>query len=406
MNVAFALPYVFETSLRFLKAALSVPGLKVGVVSGESLERLGPELAGKIAGHWKVDNPLDPQQLADGVRGLGKQMGPMERLIGVLEQAQVPLAQARAALNLPGMSVDSAINFRDKAQMKDVLREAGVPCARHCLAETAGAAQAFLAQVDLPVVIKPQAGAGAKNTFRLESQTQVREALASFPPSPARPMLLEEFVLGKEFSFDSVCIDGVLLWASISRYTPTPLEVLENDWIQWCVVLPRDVAGDEFAPIRAAAARALSALGMKTGMSHMEWFRRKDGGVIVSEVAARPPGAQITSLISYAYDANMYRAWAELMTLGSFTPPERKYAVGAVYLRGQGRGDRVADVSGLERAQAEVGELVVEAKLPKPGHPYTSGYEGQGYVIVRHPDTAVVEDALKTIVKRVRVQLA
>ena len=39
------------------------------------------------------------------------------------------------------------------------------------------------------------------------------------------------------------------------------------------------------------AAAALRALGLETGLTHMEWFRRADGSPIVSEVGARPPGA-------------------------------------------------------------------------------------------------------------------
>jgi hypothetical protein len=404
-NVAFVLPFAFETSLRFLRAALSLSGVRVGVVSGEPLSKLGPELARKVAGHWQVTDPFDPAQLADGIRGLGKQLGGVDRAIGVLEQLQVPLARAREALGLPGLSVEAALNFRDKARMKDVLRAADVPCARHTLAENAAEVRAFLEQVDLPVVVKPQAGAGAKNTFRLDRAGQVAEALAAFPPSKARPTLLEEFVTGREHSFDGVSLGGKLLWASISHYHPTPLEVLRNRWVQWCVLLPRDVSGQEYAGIKAAGKRALSALGMQTGMCHMEWFRREDGSVVVSEVAARPPGAQITSLISYAYDYDMYRAWARLMCGDAFDPPKRKYAVGAAYLRGQGSGKRVVGIRGLARAQAEVGPLVVEAKLPRPGQRYTDGYEGQGYAIVRHPDTRVVQDALKTIVRRVKVEL-
>jgi D-alanine-D-alanine ligase-like ATP-grasp enzyme len=404
-NVAFVLPFALDASVRFLRAALALPGARVGVVSGEPLERLGPEVSKRLAGHWQVKNPLDPGELVKGVRGLAGQLGSVDRLVGVLEQLQVPLARARATLGLPGMTVETALNFRDKARMKDVLRGAGAPCARHCLARSAGEVKAFLAEVGLPVVLKPQAGAGAKNTFRLDRSPQVAEALAAFPPSASQPMLLEEFVLGREHSFDSVCLGGELLWASISLYEPTPLEVIEKAWIQWCVLLPRDVSGSAYDPIRAAGKRALAALGMQTGLSHLEWFRRKNGGVVVSEVAARPPGAQITSLLSYAYDTDMYSAWARLMIDGAFEPPERRYAVGAVYLRGQGRGDRVVAVRGLERAQAEVGELVVEAKLPEPGTPYTSGYEGQGYAIVRHSSTEIVENALQTIRRLVRVEL-
>ena len=93
------------------------------------------------------------------------------------------------------------------------------------------------------------------------------------------------------------------------------------------------------------------------------------------------------------------------MLLDAFDPPARPYAAGAAFLRGQGKGDRVIAVHGLERAQAEVGDLVVEAKLPRPGQPRASGYEGDGYVIVRHPRTEVVQEALERIVTRVRVEL-
>jgi hypothetical protein len=48
----------------------------------------------------------------------------------------------------------------------------------------------------------------------------------------------------------------------------------------------------------------------------------------------------------------------------------------------------------------------VEARLPEPGQPAGTDYLGEGYAIVRDPDTAVVEDALQRIVSGVRVELA
>jgi len=38
--------------------------------------------------------------------------------------------------------------------------------------------------------------------------------------------------------------------------------------------------------------------------------------------------------------------------------------------------------------------------------PPSDSYEGDGFVIVRHPDTAVVENALIEIVSTIRVELA
>ncbi len=403
-TVIFVVPFFMEATLRFVAGAARLPAIRLGVVSQDPLERLSGELRARIAAHWRVDNALDAQQIADAVDGLARQIGRPDRLIGSLEQLQVPLAKVREHLALPGLSVQAAENFRDKSTMKRVFESAGLPCARHRLVTEQAEAIDFVRSVGFPVVVKPPAGAGAMNTFRLENEAQLQEYLARHPPERGRPTLFEEFLQGEEHSFDSVCIAGGIVWYSISRYLPAPLAVLENPWIQWCVLLPREVDGREYADIRAAAEPALQALGLHTGMTHMEWFRRPQGDIAISEVAARPPGAQFTSLISYACNCDFYRAWPQLMVYDEFTPPRRDHAAGAAYLRGMGHG-RVRAVHGLTQAQRELGALVVEARLPQMGHAQLSGYEGAGYLIVRHPETRVVEQALRRAVELIRVEL-
>lgn len=404
-NAVFVAPFFLETTLRFVDAAASLPGVHLGLVSQDPESKLPAGLRAKLAAHVQVRDGLDPQQIAAATRALGPRLGSVDRLLGTLEELQVPLAEVRAALGIDGMDVEAAKNFRDKSRMKAVLRDNELPCARHRLVHHESEAWAFAAQIGYPLVMKPPAGAGARNTFRIEDSGALQRALATLPPKPGDPTLLEEFILGQEHSFDSVCVRGRLVWWSVSRYFPTPLEVLESPWIQWVVVLPREIDTPEFEPIRAVAGRALQVLGMRTGLSHMEWFRRRDGGVAVSEVAARPPGAQFTTLLSYAHDTDMYRAWAHLMVHEEFEPPARRYAAGAAFLRGQGEG-RVRALHGLDRAQRETGAIVVEARLPKPGQSPSGTYEGEGYVVVLHPETAVVEAALQRLVSLVRVELA
>ena len=72
--------------------------------------------------------------LIAGVQALKQRLGKIDRLFGALEYQQVQIADAREALGIEGISASAARNFRDKARMKDVLRGAGVPCARHKLA--------------------------------------------------------------------------------------------------------------------------------------------------------------------------------------------------------------------------------------------------------------------------------
>jgi len=66
---------------------------------------------------------------------------------------------------------------------------------------------------------------------------------------------------------------------------------------------------------------------------------------------------------------------------------------------------RAAIVPNARGLQREIGDLVVESRLPEVGQLASSGYEGEGYVIVRHPDTEVVRDAVRRIITRLRVEL-
>ena len=401
---AFVAPYLMEATARFVTCAASLPGVRLGLVTSEPLERIAPQLRSRLAGHWRVDNALDPRQIAGGVSGLGQQMGRVERLVGVLEQLQVPLAQVREALGIEGMAVDAALNVRDKPRMKDVLRAAGVPCARHALVHDAGQARGFAAEVGFPLVAKPPAGVGSQATFRLDDGSALEGWLGAMPPSSEAPALLEEFLDGEEFTFDSVTSGGTTVWSSIAQYLPPPLEVLRNPWIQLAVLLPRDIAGPEYAGIHEVGPAALRALGVRDALTHMEWFRRPDGSVAVSEVAARPPGANLTSMHGYAHDFDLYAAWARLVVLGSFDVPERRFASGTAYLRGMGRG-RVRAVHGVDEVNRQVSNLVVESRLPRQGESASSDYTGQGYVTVRDPQTEVVRDALGRIISGIRVEL-
>ncbi|MEM9293705.1 MAG: hypothetical protein AAGD01_18640 [Acidobacteriota bacterium] len=404
-NVVFVAPFFLPTTNAFIEAAASLPRVRLALVSQQPVEQLPAALRHRLVAHYRVDQALDPQQLTSAVRYLTKVLGGVDRLLGTLEQLQVPLGRVRDTLGIDGMSAETARGFRDKARMKEIFRAAGVPCARHRLVTDVSAALAFAAEVGYPLIVKPPAGAGAKATFRVQDDDALRRSFEVLRPGLGRELLLEEWVRGEESSFETLCVQGKPLWHSVCHYRPTPLEVLETPWIQWCVLLPReldDPAWDDFRPV---AFQALDALGMGTGMTHMEWFRRGDGSVAVSEVGARPPGAQITSLLSWAHDAPFKSTWARLAIFDQLWLPPRRYATGAAFLRGQGRGSRVRAIRGLDQAQRELGSLVVEAHLPKEGQTPTGTYEGEGFVILRHPETEVVEKALHRLISLVQVEL-
>ncbi len=403
-NVIFVAPYFLDATERFISAAAECPDARVGLVSCDPLQKLKPGLRNRLTAHFAVPS-ISTNELRNGVQAVRAKLGGADVLLGMLEQIQEPLGEIREQLGIRGMDAATARNFRDKSQMKNVLRAAGLPCARHQLAGNVETGMAFSRDVGFPLIVKPPDGAGAKGTFRCEDENGLRKCLENYRPSSANLVLLEEFITGQEHSYDSIFIGGKMVWSSISHYFPGPLTVVREPWIQWCVIIPRETDAPRYQKIKQAAPASIRALGLQTGLSHLEWFRREDDSVAISEVGARPPGAQFTSLLSYAHDMDFYKAWAELMIHERFAPPERKYSCGAAYLRGQGQG-KINHVRGLDVIAREFGSVIVEAKIPQHGQSPSGSYEGEGYIIVRHPETSVVENALEKIISTVRVEMA
>lgn len=402
-NVVFVAPFPLETTLRFVRAVGSLRDIRLLGVWQKPPQ--GPE-SRLFADVVTVSDALDTRQLIEATQLLVGRHGLVDRVVGILEPLQVQLAQVRAHFGIEGTDVATAEVFRDKARMKDMLREHGLPCARHRLLTSWNDAELFAREVGFPIVLKPPAGMGCKATWRVRSAEELRQALDVVKPSRGDPTLAEELLVGRELSFETIVVGGEVRFYALSHYYPGPLEVVENPWIQWVVLVPGDIASPAYDDARKLGFAAVKALGLRDGMTHMEWFRRQDGSLAIGEIAARPPGANIVRLHSYAHDADLYRAWARAVVDGDFDGPiTQRYSTGCAFFRGHGRG-RVVRVDGLDRAQQLVGQHIIEAVLPDVGSTKSDSYEGDGYAIARHPDTNVVRHTLATLIDHVRVHYA
>lgn len=408
-HIALVAPHFLENTNRYIKAFAELDGVKLTLISEDAERKLPKELRARVAGHYQVKQVGDSAELARAIKGLAKGLGPVDRLTGALEQLQLPMAEARALADVPGMRPDIARRFRDKDVMKEVLRAKGVPVAASALVSSPAELSAFIDKVGLPIIVKPQAGVGSRGTHRIETKEDLATLLAAGPPTTKQPLQAEQFIRAREFTCETVSVHGKTVWRSGTRYFPTPLEVLETPWVQYCVVLPREVEAPwtDFAKVNEAALQALFGDDPKvtgTAITHMEWFLRDDAKMFVSEVGARPPGVQIMPMMSITHEVDMISKWAELIAFDRFTPPTRKWAAGAACFRGQGTGKRVVQVTGVQKAKELVGKALVEFHPPKVGQARAAGYEGEGFALVKSATTEGVKQALLALIQNVQVR--
>src|SRR5262245_34189232 len=160
-NVVFVAPFPLDTTMRFARAAAALPHVRL---LGIMQEPARGDDAGMFVDVIQVRDGLDTRQLLEAANLLRRRHGDLHRILGILEPLQVQLGELRKALGVPGTPADTADLFRDKARMKDELRRKGLPCARHRLLRSWQDAEDFVADVGLPIVLKPPAGMGCKAT--------------------------------------------------------------------------------------------------------------------------------------------------------------------------------------------------------------------------------------------------
>ena len=108
-NVIFVAPFALDATMRFVTPAANLPGVRLGLIGQEPVDKLPRELRDKLSAHYRVEDAMQPEQLLAGVRSIAKGWdGKVDRLIAILEQLQVPVAEVREKLNLPGLTVDAS----------------------------------------------------------------------------------------------------------------------------------------------------------------------------------------------------------------------------------------------------------------------------------------------------------
>jgi biotin carboxylase len=157
------------------------------------------------------------------------------------------------------MGVDQTVLFRDKERMKQVLDGAGIRTPRHASAQSASAVLEAAAYVGYPLILKPIAGAGSKDTYRCDTKHELDEAVRRL--GHVDTVSVEEFIDGEDWTFDTVCVDGQIQFFNLCFYRPRALLARQHQWISPQTFAIRRVDQPELEPGRAMGRAVLQALG-------------------------------------------------------------------------------------------------------------------------------------------------
>lgn len=392
MDVVFIAP-AYPAEMPEFTRGLAAAGARVLGIGDTPRHQLGPRVKEALHDYLHVPGILNEDDVLERahtwLRGRN-----VDRIESLWEPTVILAARMRERFGVPGMSVDAVQGFRDKQKMKERVAAFGLRVPHSARCRTVREVEAAVERIGLPVVIKPIAGAGSADTYRIDDAEQLARVLPRIQHVPE--VSVEEFVDGDEFTHDTICVDGVPAYQNVAQYLPRPLVARSVESISPIICTVRDLGQPGLQAGLELGRSVLTALGMGTGFTHMEWYRKADGEVVFGEIGCRVGGARLVDQMNYTSDQDLFLGWGRAVTgqRPNLQLP-RKYNAAIVFKRARGRG-RITRIEGLDAFRARYGDRICAVDLLPVGAPrrdWTQTLVSDGWLLVRHPDW---EEALAT----------
>lgn len=314
MNFVFMSPQ-FPTNYYLFCKQLKANGVNVLGVGDTPYDQLKTALKEVLTEYYKVDNMEDYSQVYRAVAFFSFKYGKIDWLESNNEYWLEQDAKLRTDFNITtGFKNDDMKKVKFKSEMKAYYKKAGIPVARYHLVSDYQGCVDFINEVGYPVIVKPDNGVGASQTYRLKN---VDELNYFFATKDDKLYIMEEYVYGAVCSYDAIINSKGEPIFETGNVSPISIMDIVNTNGSSVFYIVKNLADD----VRDAGRRTVASFGVKSRFVHFEFFRLqqdqpglgKNGDVIGLEVNMRPSGGVSPDMMNYANSADVYRVWADMI---------------------------------------------------------------------------------------------
>ena len=313
MNFIFISPQFPHTYWNFYDR-LHKDGVNVLGIGDSPYDALDSRLKEALTEYYKVDSLEDYNAVFKAVAFFSFRYGKIDWLESNNEYWLRQDARLRTDFHITtGVGSDEIEHYQSKSGMKAFYAKAGVPSARCHVVTDIDAARRFINEVGYPVIVKPDVGVGAADTYKLSCDTELENFFSNHVPVP---YVMEEFVEGDIVSYDAITNSNCEpLFESSSSFPPSIMDIL---------ISKKDLAYYTTADVPEALARlgraTLSAFGVRSRFVHFEFFRLTKekpglgnvGDYVGLEVNMRPAGGYTPDMMNFAHNTDVYKIWADM----------------------------------------------------------------------------------------------
>src|SRR3954454_12885905 len=175
MRVVFLAPLYPPEMIEYTRGLAEV-GAEVYGVGDTPREALPARVKPYLHDYLQVPRIMDEEDVMDRVTAWMRGRS-VDRVLANWEPLVILAARLRERWSMPGMSVDAVTGFRDKQLMKERVAAAGLRVPKSRRVRTESETRAAAEELGYPLIVKPIAGAGSADTYKVESAAQLDETL-------------------------------------------------------------------------------------------------------------------------------------------------------------------------------------------------------------------------------------
>ena len=326
-NFIFISPNFPLTYWKFC-AELKKNGMRVLGIGDCPYDALTAELRVSMDEYYKVNSLENYDEVFKAVAFFTFKYGKIDWLESNNEYWLMRDAQLRTEFNITtGPKIHEMDKIKFKSAMKEYYHKAGLPTARYHLVDSYEGALEFAHTVGYPVVVKPDNGVGANNTYKLHSDDDLNFFMAT---KDDNVYIMEEFVNGYVQTYDGIVdSQGNMLFES-GNITPHSLMDIVNNNGDSVYYLVKELP----EKVRQAGLATIESFGVKSRFVHLEFFilnedqegLGKKGDILGLEVNMRPAGGFTPEMYNYSQETDVYKIWADMIAFDRSTVPEGEHA--------------------------------------------------------------------------------
>jgi biotin carboxylase len=295
-------------------------------------------------------------------------------------------AWLRDELHIPGLRLAELRAQRSKLGMARLFEAAGIDHPPGARVDSAATLRQFAALHGFPLVLKPDTGSGAVDTFAIANQAELELALQRSLTSH----IVQPYVPGDIITYDGLADRaGKIVFSTAHTYDVGIMQLRQGELDGHYYSL-RELPHE----LEEVGRRAVAAFDIRERFFHVEFFARPSHGLVALEMNLRPPGGFTTDMMNAACDIDVYALWAAVLCgepLNGFSF-ERKYFTAHAGRRRERRYrlDHDALVKELD------GALVAHRAIPDP----FAATMGNTAYLLRHRELSALQGAIALVQAR------